>query len=274
MLLEKLHDYIAEARRELEAVIGTKLCVEHCCCVRSTPFVSRIEAEYIISRSGYYSSLVGIAEEWLLQRHECAPTYLADLPGADKGALANMPLVANEYRALARTRSPFLVVPHGAGVERLLIGPWAKNSYATGAFVQEEALDLLGETQPLVCATSGLFTSPPEWCHRAPGLGESANVRAVADPGSLKRHYAKLSELVYQRHPDKAQFGLLPAMIVRVANPMGFQRWANEGRIALAKLAVGKGPPIVKLWEGGYAGKTERTITNSAAGATGGTRGR
>lgn len=273
--LDTCHRYIAEARREVEQIIGTKLCLEHCCCARAVPFVSRLEAEYIISCTGYYSELTRIAEEWVLTEHPEAPSYPRDLPAVVGGTslrqldVAGNARIAMEYRVLAATPSPYLRDNRGHR-NRLLSGRW----FSSGRPGNDEALDLLGNAQPLTCAVSGVFTASPPWCQRPLGRGESGDARVLADPTSLKRYYQLLLDGTYREYPDKARFGLLPTMIYRVADPAGFERNARDGKIALAKLGIGKGPPPIKLWEDEYVGTVERPPTISAAGSTGGTRGR
>lgn len=251
MLLQKLHAYITEARRELETILGTRLCEEHCCCLRRTPFITRLEAEYIISRNGYYSDLIRIAEEWLVAPHDCAPTYPVDLPavlGGKPTPMKLLPQVAGEMRALAGQRSPYLIAEHSSAFEKLTIGPWARTSYATGnATVHSQNWDLLDDTQPLTCAVSGVFTVPPDSCTRRLGLGETAGIRTVADPRSLKQAYGELQKL-YDKAPEKAQYGLLPMMIMRCGNPLGFEKLVRQGKIALAKLGITNGRFPFPLW--------------------------
>lgn len=272
MLLERLHDYIAEARRELEALIATKLCTEHCCCTRSTPFITRLEAEYIVSMNGYYSDLIRIAEEWLVTPHECCPTYPADQPGMAGGKLRQMPSLAQEVRVLAGLPSPYLLGRESR--EQLVSGPFARTSFAhaQGAYAQAENWDLLESTQPLACAVAGVFRLPPAWCHRKLGLGETVNLRVVADPSTLRQGVGHL-EVLYQQEPELAQYGLLPTMLARAGNPWKFDRLVTEGKVALAKLGLSRGRMPFALWEDQYVGTTQRNITSSAAGATGGTRG-
>lgn len=251
MLLGKLHGYIKEARRELEMLLGTNLCEEHCCCLRKTPFVTRLEAEYIISNNGYYSDLIRVAEEWLVEDHLCASTYPVDLPavlGGKPTPMSLLPAVAGELRALANQRSPYLIAEHSSAFEKLTIGPWVKTSYADGsAVVRSQNWDLLEDTQPLTCAVSGIFTMPPEHCTRRLGLGETSGTRTIADPATLKAAYADLLKL-YDQAPDKAQYGLLPMMVMRVGNPIGFEKLVKEGKVALAKLGITQGRFPFSLW--------------------------
>ena len=277
ILLGQMHDYIAGARRELETCLGTPLCREQCCCLHSTPLVSRLEAEYLISRTGYYSDLVRLAEDWLLAPHEEAPSYPLDVPTAIGGTptpLRALPQVAREMRALAARRSPFVLAERNTARERLVSGPWAKTSYAGGtAQVHAENVDLLAQTQPLTCAVSGVFTLPPAHCTRRLGLGESGNVRIVADPTTLQHYWAAL-QAIYRRVPDKAAWGFLPTLIVAAARPMQFARYVRAGKVALAKLVMADAATIPpRLWDTAVAGMTERRITSSASGASGGTRG-
>lgn len=268
MLLQRLHEYCAEARRELSTLLGTALCTEHCCCTRSTPFITRLEAEYIVSQSGYYSSLICIAEDWLLTPHACAPSYPTEQPGAVGAKM--LPGIGQELRALASLPSPYLLGQESR--EKIVIGPWSRTSFATGAYAQAENFDLLEETQPLSCAVSGVFRLPPAWCHRKLGLGETGNLRTVADPSTLQQGVALLESL-YHEEPELAQYGLLPTMLARAGNPWRFDALVAGGKVALAKLGLSRGRMPFALWEGHYAGKTERAVTSSGAIATGGTRG-
>lgn len=279
ILLDQMHDYIAGVRRELAVGLGlgTTLCEEHCCCLHHTPLVTRLEAEYIISRTGYYSDLVRIAEEWLVAPHEQAPTYPGELPGVLGGPstpVRSVPQIGREMKALAHRRSPFLLAEHDAGVERLVSGPWVKTSYADGsAQVRRQSWDLLEETQPLRCVVSGVFMLPPPHCTRRLGLGESATARVIADPTTLQRYYGALQYL-YRKMPEKADYGFLPTMIVLAARPLDFKKYVDSGKVALAKLAIGSAnAATLPLWETQTAGYVERRITSSAAGASGGTRG-
>lgn len=251
ILLRSLHAYIADARRDLENILGTRLCVEHCCCLRSTPMITRLEAEYIISSTGYYSDLLRIAEEWLLEEHACAPTRPVDLPAVLGGSpvpIAMLPQVAAEMRALAGQQSPYLIAEHSSAFERLTVGPWARTSYATGnAVVHAQNWDLLDDAQPLTCAVSGVFVVPPEHCTRRLGFGETAETRTVADPSTIKAAHKDLMKL-YAQAPEKAQYGLLPMMILRAGNPIGFEKLVRDGRVALAKLGVTRGKFPFPLW--------------------------
>lgn len=232
MLLERLHDYLAYAHHELETIIGTKLCTECCCCIRTTPFITRIEAEYIVSVNGYYSQLVDIAEEWLVRDHIEAPTYPRELPGAVGGMMRNLPQVAAETKALHNLRSPFILAPESS-IRRYLSGPAVSGTNERG-----QNWDLLEDTQPLSCATSGVTKASPEWCERHSGIGESYNTRIIGDSSTVRAHAKKLWSYCEKNAPDKLYFGLLPTMLMMVANPVRFEKLAKSGRIALAKLGV------------------------------------
>ena len=279
LLLGELHDYIRDAGRELAAAIGTPLCQEQCCCLHRTPFISRLEAEYIISRSGYYSQLVALAEQWLLTPHEEAPTYPGDQPqilGGTPTPLALLPQIGQELRALAGMRSPFVLAEADSGRERIVSGRFVQTSMAGGtALVHRENRDLLAgppETQPLICAVSGVFRLPPAHCTRRLGLGETAQVRLVADPRTVQRYYQELLAM-YRRLPDKAVSGLLPTMIMLAARPLQFRRHVDAGRVALAKLALGDAGLLpIQLWEPAPIGRAEQPIVSSAFAGTGGTR--
>ena len=276
ILLAKLHDYIAYARHELEVVLGAPLCQEHCCCLSKTPFVTRLEAEYIIANTGYYSSLLEIAEEWLLTPYEEAPTLPADIPAIAGGKavpMRELPQVAQEAKALFRMRSPFLLSERLTAQDRLISGPWAKTSYVDGTnLYHAENFDLLERTQPLMCAVSGVFTLPPEHCTRRLGFGETADTRTLADPATLQQGYTVLQGL-YEKAPEREHYSFLPTMLVLAANPTRFATLVTSGKVALAKLAINtKGRFPFKLWEQSYAGWTERRVMISGAGHSGGTR--
>jgi len=250
ILLKRLHAYLSEGKRELESIIGTKLCSEFCCCIRTTPYITRIEAEYIVSRTGYYSDLVDIAERWLTHPHPEAPTYPSELPGIAGGTFRQAPNLVAEVKALHNLRSPYLLAPeHPAHRTRFVSG-----SYLSTGFAQGQNWDLLEDTQPLSCITTGLTKLSPAWCHRTRGLGESDGAQMIADPASLREHANALWGFCQRNAPDKLYFGMLPTMLMRVANPRRFEELAKSGKIALAKLGVSQKvlPPNtypIKLWQ-------------------------
>lgn len=273
MVLRQVHAYIAAARHELEGTLGTPLCREHCCCLRSTPLVTRLEAEYIISCNGLFSHLLEIAEDWLLTPHEAAPTYPSELPAVLGGGgtpLRELPAVGREMRALANLRSPFLLAERDSMRERIISGPYAKTSYASGtSLVHAENWDLLEETQPLTCAVSGVFKRGPDFCTRRLGIGENTNTRAIGQPDTLKAVVHELDK-VYDAYPDKAVYGLLPTMIVLAANPNHFRELVISGKVALAKVGIATNKFPISLWEEHPYGRAERRFTSSSAGRSGG----
>ncbi len=233
MLLYHIRDYIAYPRHEIVSLIGTSLCNEYCCCLHTTPYITRLEAEFITSNNGFYSPLVSIAEEWLVRDHEVAPTYPSEMPGIVGGTIRQMPDIAKQTKALHNLRSPFLLAPNHVIRNQFVSGRVISGSHEHG-----ENWDLLAETQPLSCITTGVTKQAPAWCHRMLGIGEHDGVKRIGDSRSLQRHIRKLWSYCEKAAPDKLYFGLAPTMLLRVANPNRFMHLAKSGKIALAKLGI------------------------------------
>ena len=230
ILMNQLHEYVANARHEFETSLGVKLCQEFCCCKHSTPLITRAEAEWIISRStGHNDQLLAVAEAWLLADHDGIVTKPENTPAILGGSSVPMtPQLSAEARKLQGTRSPFHVGKDDHQ-DRLSVGR------VVTRITSGQNASLLGELEPLTCATIGLFKEEPDWCWRPSGIGETDNHRAIAQSTTV-RQYANLLWKFFEKDPARSTGGFLPTMLFATARPERFQEHVNHGRIAHAKL--------------------------------------
>ena len=93
--------------------------------------------------------------------------------------------------------------------------------------------------RPLVCRAYGISINADEWCPRPLHWTEAPNKRMTV--GKNTNMGRRLSGLLNNLHISYC--GFLPHLVARLAVPKKFKDLAASGKVADAKLAIGKSKP-------------------------------
>lgn len=209
--LERLYEGLDLARDEVEQATGKPVCVEKCgaCCMVTTPVVTELEADYIISTLGTnpkFKEQVNNALNWM--------EY--SIKGAKSKGLTQGDQLSEEVAITERQRCPFLAQDLSCSIH---------------------------ESRPAICRSYSVTLVPDDWCERPLGAMESRSKRAVLS--SVGPHGKFLKQL--QDRAVKASIsvgkhtqGFLPLWITRVMAREELKDLIEHGRVSDAKLALGK----------------------------------
>lgn len=205
----------------LEQTIGKSVCQSGCgkCCEANIPKCMTIEAINAISillGEGKFTQTVSIAEGWLLERNNEAPTY----EGMPSGRFITTQLRL-EYEALAKQPCPFLA---------------------------ETKQCLIHSARPLICRSFGVTRTGGGFCPRMPGKGETLTQHMYIQAPGLQQDIRAFKEFYQVGHPEWIIFGFLPALIYRAAEENKFRNLVRDNRIASAKL-IGTQLDTTLMWE-------------------------
>ena len=215
--LRKIYKGFDSVKAELEDVIKTPACIDHCgrCC--TTTQSTTLEALYaasILTGTGKLTDAVQRAENWLLAKHPVAITYEGMLQG-----FAN-PRITYEYNFLAMDRCPFL---------------------------GEQMECTVYDARPAVCRAYGITRTAAGLCPRPLGRGESISRMAYVD-SNLRETWEDFKKLAGRKNPEWLTSGFFPTMLYRAARNKEFYNLIKDNKIATAKV-IGINVDNTIMWD-------------------------
>ena len=220
--LERIHGAFEVAARGLEQSRAATLCVEDCgaCCELNTPHIREIEGRYIrsvIFGNGSLSRLMSICEGWLLDRPPQLVSY--DLPSGGMSQ-DNWRKLRPEVIWLLRSPCPLL---------------------------DDTKRCILYSARPLSCRAYGVTRLAGPECRRPQGANESGKVRAYYGGPGAERIQRYFTSFLSMLPPEWRRSWFLPTFLYALIMPGKFDTYSKDGKIASAKLIVGKNSPSL-LW--------------------------
>jgi Fe-S-cluster containining protein len=206
--LRDIHRMLGEAESQLVEYLGVPICLPNCgkCCQVNVPPCTTIEAINMVSvltGTRKLAPMLSIAEGWLLERDNRAPTY----EGMPLGILKSV--ILEEYQTILRTQCPFL-------------GP------------QKECL--IWDVRPLTCRTWGVTRDNANACPRPLGKNESPTQMMVVDGTPIRQAIDAFKKRCEAKNKTWIISGLVPTVLYRAARPDKFRRLVHDNKIASAKL--------------------------------------
>ncbi len=220
----KLHRFyrgFAGAERHLEETTGMAVCKRGCgrCCEAYTPSCMTIEAlnaVSILTGGGNLAAAVSIAEGWLLERHNEAPSY----EGMPAGCFVS-PKIRDEFAAIQRLPCPFL---------------------------NEAKECIIHISRPMSCRAFGVVASTQGICPRPPGKGETLTQLMYVDAPGLRQEISEFKQHYREPHPEWVTYSLVPTLIYRAAREKQFRDMVRDNRIASAKI-IGTQIDTTLMWQ-------------------------
>lgn len=218
MDLSILHQVFDAAQRDLETKLEVPICIG-CgdCCERNAPGCMLIEGANMVSTligEGRLEKAQGMAEDWLLQKHQEAGVYrglpLGMVPGD----------IYAEWMALSRTRCPFFT---------------------------DDKKCFIHSCRPLVCRAFGV-TRDQERCPRPLGKNESLSSRGIIESSELRWLVQEFKERCSKRQPEWTIRAFTAAALFRAARPEKFRAYVDDNRIASAKI-IGTEIDFTLMWQ-------------------------
>lgn len=220
-ILHSIQAIFGSAERQIEDKTGKSICMSGCgkCCEVNTPKCMTIEAMDAISvllGQGTLDKVASVAEGWLLERHNEAPTYNGMIVGGF------VPADVNEERArLSKLPCPFL-----DSTKRCMIH----------------------SCRPFVCRAYGVTRTAVGFCPRPPGRGETQTQFVHVNVNGLKTVVDVFKRKYGAERVDWVTFGFLPTLIFRAAREEKFCEMVANNRIATAK-TIGITLDETLLWQ-------------------------
>ncbi len=219
--LHQFHRAFDDADRYLQQTIGRSTCVSGCgrCCETNTTtcmIIEAIDAVSILIGVGKLKKAVSIAEGWLLERHNEAPSYEGMLAGCFVP-----PKIRDEFAAINRLPCPFL---------------------------SDAKQCIIYEARPMVCRAYGVTRSSMGLCQRPPGKGETlSQFMYMQVPGLMKDIHA-FKEKYHGAHREWVTFGFFPTLLYRTAREKEFRNMVRDNRVATAKI-IGTELDQTLMWQ-------------------------
>lgn len=223
-VLERLHRLLDQGQAELEQAIGWPICTENCgrCCKVNTPVVLDTEVHHIFSTIAFLPSarekLVERSLDWLTHKHPGLSCYgkITGIPKTDK----DKKLLAYEVSFLSSKQCPYL---------------------------ESSTRCLIYASRPLVCHRYGVTCPSDGWCPRPLHWTEAPDKRMIIGKDTeLGHEIDRLSKELCRNGIIGHYVGFLPAAVARELAPDRFKQVVSEGRVADAKVAVGR--PMLDLF--------------------------
>lgn len=205
--LHQFHKAFDEAESRLETTIGRPACISgcgRCCSTTSCMVIEAIDAVSILTGTGKLKKAVAIAEGWLLERHNEAPSYEGMLAGCFIS-----PKIRDEFAALNRLPCPFLL---------------------------ETKQCFIHEARPIVCRAYGVTRSSMGLCQRPPGKGETLTQFMYMQVPGLMQDIHSFKEQYRDNHREWITFSFFPTLLYRAAREKEFREMVRDNRIATAKI--------------------------------------
>jgi len=222
--LEAIHKSFDGAAQELEMVRAAPLCIEDCglCCQKNTPVTWGIEGQYLLSviaGNGSLSSIMSRCEAWCLDRHRGANSY-----GLKPGRVPQKEWeekLRDEVSALIASSCPML---------------------------DSDRRCAIYQARPIGCRAYGVSRVPGRECRRPIGVGESETMRAYySGPGGIALRN-RVKRFIADLRAPWASSWFLPTLLLSLGMPGKFKAIVDDGRVASAKLVVGRITPNI-IWQ-------------------------
>ena len=217
--LGELHKAFNGAAQELEQARAAPLCLEECgkCC--HLPYAWDIEGRYILSTilgDGHLSRIESLCEGWLLDRPRQLTLY-----NLYPGRIENY-AIREEIAWLMQSPCPFL-----------------DNS---------NKRCIIYNSRPISCRAYGVTRMPSKECPRPMGIGESESRKAYFGGEGGMKLQARVAKFIQGLASPWNKSWALPALLYSLINPVKFNLYAKDKKVASAKLAVGWLSPAI-LWQ-------------------------
>lgn len=222
--LDLLHLELDMGVTKLEAARKAPICIEGCgkCCEQVTPMATSLEAALAVSMRTITPEALQRAKDWLVEPIPNVDTtfYPEQKPGVlsgDEVTGDQKQRAVEQYKEVIKGGCPFLA---------------------------EDKRCMVYEHRPLICRTYGLTHIPHDYCERPKDQAEQDNPGAYHIDGPLGD---KLQQAVHilqtkpKANPEMTRAGLWPMLVVLHADPEGFKKLVESGKVPLAKLI--KSPP-------------------------------
>lgn len=220
MELREIQQVFEDAAEVLEEDIGTPICLPSCglCCQHNLPMWKTIEAIHAVSvltGTGRIKQAVGIAENWLLDKHKEATLY----EGMPVGFAS--PKLREEWHLMAQSRCPFLM---------------------------DDMSCFIHDVRPLVCRAFNVTRDGSEICPRPLGKGEDQTHRRYIPASILKQKIQEWEEKCRRKNKSWLIAGFIPTTFFRAAKERKFRDYVHDNRIASAKL-IGTEMDTSLMWQ-------------------------
>lgn len=220
--LHQFHRAFDDADKCLQETIGRPTCISGCgrCCESNTTscmVIEAIDAVSILTGQGKLKKAVSVAEGWLLEKHNEAPSYDGMLAGCFVP-----PKINAEFAALNRLPCPFLTEAKQCSIY---------------------------EARPIVCRAYGVTRVSLGLCPRPPGRGETLTQFMYMKVPGLMQDIHAFKEGYRSNHREWITFSLFPTLIYRAAREKQFSDLVRDNRIATAKI-IGTELDQTLMWQG------------------------
>lgn len=216
--LHRFHRVLDSARGTLEERICRPICISGCgrCCeLPSCMVIEAMDAISILTGQVKLAPIVAIAEGWLLERHNEAPSYEGKIAGRFVP-----PKIRDELATMMQTPCPFLSASREC---------------------------IIYEARPLGCRTFGV-TCSSALCPRPVGKGETLTQPIYINTPNLMKDIKDFKLRYRDVHPEWVTFSFLPTLIYRAAEEKKFHEMVENNRIATAKM-IGTQVDTSLMWQ-------------------------